>query len=312
VERDCFLPDQLRAIRAALLGPAGDDLIRLMFDLNVRKRAALTNPKVLGQAAALGWIEAGPGGQQRPTAAGHRVADSLREYVLCVERGRQLSAGEDHPALRGKQFAGQRVLELGCGFGCNLFSMAPHAARTVGVDLVPAYLQMSRLLADREGVPQLELLLAPAESLPFAPERFDTVLIRAAFQCLDPFAVLPEAGRVLTPGGKLLIVTSSFGQLLRRLIHRPGHCLRRDRLRFELLTILNSISLQVSGQPAWVRPGRSRTEYAAYLSRGWMRRRLREAGFRLVEPPVTVGGRYDTLYHAERTPGRPRPALAAS
>jgi len=312
MERDRFLPDELRAIRAALLGPAGDDLIRLMFDLNVRRRAAPARPEALGQAAALGWIEAGPGGRQQPTAAGQRVADSLREYVLWLERGRQLSAGEDQPALRAKQFTGQRVLELGCGFGCNLLSMAPHAARTVGVDLVPTYLQMSRILADREGIPQLDLVLAPAESLPFAPERFDTVLIRAAFQCLDPISVLPEAARVLTPGGKLLIVTSSFGQLLRRLIATPGQWLRRDHLRFELLTVLNSVSLQVRGQPAWVRPGRSRNEYAVYLSRGWMRRRLREAGFRLVEPPVTVGGRYDTLYHAERTPGRPRPALAAS
>ncbi len=100
---------------------------------------------------------------------------------------------------------GQRVLDLGCGDGTYAIGAAFRGAEAVGVDLSDAMLTAARKRGENCGVP-VEWCLARAESLPFRPGSFD-VAIAVTLLCLvpKPLDVVAEAGRVLRPGGVLIL-----------------------------------------------------------------------------------------------------------
>lgn len=74
-------------------------------------------------------------------------------------------------------FAGARVLEIGCGEGRLTWRYAGAAGRVVGIDLDPARLDV----ASREILPGLRstvtFALAKAEALPFPRETFDLAVL---------------------------------------------------------------------------------------------------------------------------------------
>ncbi len=103
--------------------------------------------------------------------------------------------------LDREAYAGQRVLDIGCGPRGSL-EWADHAARRVGVDpLVPVY---RRLGIDDHA---MEYVAAPAEQLPFPDASFDIVTSINSLDHVDDLEVtIDEIGRVLAPGGLLLMV----------------------------------------------------------------------------------------------------------
>jgi len=109
------------------------------------------------------------------------------------------------PEVRGKD-----VIELGCGtayFGAWLKRRG--ARRVLGVDITPAQLETARELNAELGL-GLELLEANAEAVPVASAQFDLALSEygASIWC-DPELWIPEAARLLRPGGELVFMRAS-------------------------------------------------------------------------------------------------------
>jgi SAM-dependent methyltransferase len=108
------------------------------------------------------------------------------------------------------EVAGKDVIELGCGtayFGAWLKRLG--AARVVGVDVTPAQLETARAM-DAEFALGLELLEANAEDVPLPDASFDVAVSEygASIWC-DPYRWVPEAARLLRPGGQLVFLRNS-------------------------------------------------------------------------------------------------------
>ncbi len=103
---------------------------------------------------------------------------------------------------------GLDTIELGCGTGYISSWMARRGARAVGIDNSPAQLATARLM-QRENDLHFPLIHGDAEHLPFPDRRFDVAVSEygASIWC-DPHAWIPEAARVLRPGGKLVFLVN--------------------------------------------------------------------------------------------------------
>jgi len=111
--------------------------------------------------------------------------------------------------------SGKDVIELGCGtayFGAWLKRAG--ARRVVGVDITPAQLETARRMNDEFGL-GLELLEANAEETGLPEASFDLAVSEygASIWC-DPARWLPEAARLLRPGGELLFMRGSTLRIL--------------------------------------------------------------------------------------------------
>ena len=101
---------------------------------------------------------------------------------------------------------GLDVLELGCGTGYVSSWLARRGARTVGVDPTPAQLRSARILQEEFDL-VFPLVMAAGEHVPFADESFDIVFSEyGAAIWADPYKWIPEAARVLRPGGRLIFL----------------------------------------------------------------------------------------------------------
>jgi SAM-dependent methyltransferase len=106
--------------------------------------------------------------------------------------------------------AGKDVVELGCGtayFGAWLKRAG--AARVVGVDPTPAQLATARRCNERFGL-GLEFVEAFAEDVPLPDRSFDLAVSEyGASIWADPYQWIPEAARLLRPGGELVFLRNS-------------------------------------------------------------------------------------------------------
>jgi SAM-dependent methyltransferase len=185
------------------------------------------------------------------------------------------------------------VVELGCGTAYWSAWLARRGARPVGVDLSEAQLETARELQRRHGL-DFPLLHASAERVPLPDASFDLAFSEygAAIWC-DPYAWIPEAHRLLRPGGRLIFLGNSVqamlcappseDQVVETLqrpqfggLHRmewPGEegvsfCLPHG----EMLALLRDRDFEVEALHELQCPEGPDDEVRYFVSRGWARR----------------------------------------
>ncbi|WP_455409998.1 class I SAM-dependent methyltransferase [Streptomyces hiroshimensis] len=105
------------------------------------------------------------------------------------------------------------LCELGSGFGGALrYTVDLLTARGVtvrrayGVDLVPEHCAVSRRISRAQGRERLTEICASATAVPLPDASLDVVVVTGSMPHFpEPGAVIGEAGRLLRPGGRLVI-----------------------------------------------------------------------------------------------------------
>jgi SAM-dependent methyltransferase len=117
--------------------------------------------------------------------------------------------------------AGKDVVELGCGTAYFGAWLARRGARVVGVDVTPAQLETARRMEAEFGL-GLRLVEANAEETGLPGESFDLALSEygASIWC-DPARWIPEAARLLRPGGHLVFLRNSTLAVLCATVEGP-------------------------------------------------------------------------------------------
>ena len=104
---------------------------------------------------------------------------------------------------------GLDVVELGCGTAYFSARLAKRGARPVGVDPTPAQLATARRLQAETGI-TFPLVDAPGERVPLPDASFDLAFSEyGASLWAHPRLWIPEAARLLRPGGRLVFLTNS-------------------------------------------------------------------------------------------------------
>jgi SAM-dependent methyltransferase len=105
--------------------------------------------------------------------------------------------------------AGLDAVELGCGTAYVSAWLAKRGARVVGVDPTPAQLETARRLMRETGI-EFPLVEAAGEAVPLPDASFDLVHSEhGAATWADPTKWIPEAARLLRPGGRLVFLHST-------------------------------------------------------------------------------------------------------
>lgn len=140
------------------------------------------------------------------------------DFVEPGERNWRLAPGEEHWGIFGlpesqlgmlpDDLAGRDAIELGCGTAYVSAWMARRGARVVGIDNSPEQLKTAMRLQREHGL-DFPLLLGNAERVPYPDASFDFAISEyGAVLWADPEAWVPEAARLLRPGGRLHVLTN--------------------------------------------------------------------------------------------------------
>ena len=185
--------------------------------------------------------------------------------------------------------AGLDVLEYGCGGAQWSIWFARSGARPVGLDLSIRQLEHAARLMGAAGV-RFPIVHADAERTPFADASFDLVFCdHGAMTFADPYRTVPEAARLLRPGGRLVFnISSAFhfvcwddgkdrvGERLRH-DYFGMHKWAEDTVDFllpygEWIRLFRANDLEVEDLVEIRPPANARTTYPWYAPLEWARR----------------------------------------
>lgn len=118
------------------------------------------------------------------------------------------SIPESEAAILPRDLSGKDVIELGCGTAYASAWMMRRGARVTGIDNSPQQLETARRLQREHGM-EFPLLLGNAESVPLPDASFDVAFSEyGASIWADPHRWVPEAARLLRPGGELIFLVN--------------------------------------------------------------------------------------------------------
>jgi SAM-dependent methyltransferase len=105
--------------------------------------------------------------------------------------------------------SGLDVIELGCGTAYVSAWLARRGAKPVGIDNSEAQLATARHMQAEHGL-EFPLMHGNAEEVPLPDASFDLAISEygASIWC-DPYKWIPEARRLLRPGGRLVFLANS-------------------------------------------------------------------------------------------------------
>jgi SAM-dependent methyltransferase len=184
---------------------------------------------------------------------------------------------------------GRDVLEIGCGAGQWSISLARMGARPVGIDLSIEQLRHAPALMSEAGT-RFPVVNADAERTPLADASFDIVLCdHGAMSFADPYLTVPEAARVLRPGGLFAFnVASAFhfvcwddeaDRVGDRLVHDYFGMRKWDEESVdfmlpygEWIRLFRANRFEVEDLIELRPPARARSTYEFYAPREWARR----------------------------------------
>ncbi|HET7030123.1 MAG TPA: class I SAM-dependent methyltransferase [Candidatus Limnocylindrales bacterium] len=142
------------------------------------------------------------------------------DYIANGERSWRLAPGDETWGIwelpeRELRFlpddlAGKDSIELGCGTAYVSAWLARRGARPVGIDNSAQQLATARRLQEEHGL-SFPLIHGNAERVPFEDATFDLVVSEyGASIWADPYRWLPEAARLLRPGGRLIFLVNGL------------------------------------------------------------------------------------------------------
>lgn len=124
------------------------------------------------------------------------------KYAAMDRSQKGLDGAGEWQSLRAllPDFAGARVLDLGCGYGWHCEYAAAHGAKSVlGTDLSERMLEEAR---KHHAAPQIEYRRLAMEDAAFGESSFDVVLSSLAFHYIASFdELVKRISRWLAPGG---------------------------------------------------------------------------------------------------------------
>lgn len=101
---------------------------------------------------------------------------------------------------------GDLILDVATGTGFLAIELARHSRRVIGIDITSAMLARASKAKGEKGIPNLSLLMADGESLPFHDETFDVVSCRLGIHHFPgPRRQIFEMKRVAKARGKVVI-----------------------------------------------------------------------------------------------------------
>ncbi|MDB5712261.1 MAG: ArsR family transcriptional regulator [Sphingomonas bacterium] len=140
-------------------------------------------------SAAAGWFESNAG--QWDAIRSLHIAESEVEQAM--------------GAVLGDDKVGQ-LIDIGTGTGRMLELFASRADRALGIDRSSEMLRLARAKLSERGLANAELRQADLYALPLPDGAADVAIIHHVLHfAQQPGAAIAEAGRVLAPGGRLLI-----------------------------------------------------------------------------------------------------------
>ena len=99
-----------------------------------------------------------------------------------------------------------RLVDIGTGTGRMIELFGPRSVQAIGIDRSSEMLRLARVKLEAAGIPS-SLRQGDMYALPLADHSADSVIIHQVLHYAhSPAAAIAEAGRVLAPGGTLLVV----------------------------------------------------------------------------------------------------------